>query len=205
MRAQLLAGRLPARHYRRARRLVAASGWSMDRPWLNLIALFVQTHPYVPLAMGGLYVAGLVGGFRSAPLGSHPPMVPAQLALLDIAGHNLRVIAILSLGGMGLCVPTVIAGAWNGFLTGSLLAAVLGTPAWFTAVMAHGLPEVVGQWCAMVGGAELCIALLAWLRRGESAFPGRAAAWIGAAVIATCFAALIESTLSPHIILALSR
>ena len=102
-------------------------------------------------------------------------------------------------------MPTLIGGAWNGFLAGSLIAAVAGSSSWLAAILAHGILEAIGQVCAMVAGAEVCRALVLWLRRGDGRVPWLAAKWLGAAVAFTCVAALVESTLSPFIVSAVFR
>jgi uncharacterized membrane protein SpoIIM required for sporulation len=146
------------------------------------------------------YAMALLAGFLIAPWDLAPPDAPVRLAVFSTAGHNMEVIAILFLGGAALLVPTAIVGAWNGFITGSLLASLSAAPNWWIATLAHGMPESAAQCCAMVGGAELLFWLLGWLRGKDFSVPGRALTWAGLAVAGTLIAAYVEGTLSPVLV-----
>jgi uncharacterized membrane protein SpoIIM required for sporulation len=156
------------------------------------------------LVATGFYVAALATGAWIAPfhLGGRPAPVHVPLVITTL--HNLRVVAILVVGGGALFIPTLIVGAFNGFLTGALLASVARYPAWIVAILTHGTPEVAAQWCAMSAGAELCVWVLVTLKHGNLTLPRAAVWWTSAAIALTGVAAIIEAYLTPLIVTNLS-
>ena len=150
--------------------------------------------------MAILYLTAMMAGIITAPWHLTLPSSPVHMDVLATAVHNLEVIAIIFFGGIGLALPTVVVGGWNGYLTGYLLAEVAGRPNWLLGILAHGIPEATAQWCAMVGGMEFFLWLWRLLRGSPGSIPVRALSWGGVAVLGTCLAALIEGTMSPVVV-----
>jgi uncharacterized membrane protein SpoIIM required for sporulation len=170
---------------------------------LCAVTLRDRSSAWIRGGTAGIYVGAVLLGAAIAPLHLPLPANPVQLTWWGVARNNLAVVSLIILGGSMLAVPTVAIGAFNGFMSGALLAALAGTPAWWIATLIHGLPEALGQWCAMVAGVELAFWLYRWLRRGAMGSPALAARWAAAAALLTCGAAALEAYVSPAVARAL--
>jgi uncharacterized membrane protein SpoIIM required for sporulation len=145
------------------------------------------------------YVMAVAAGAWAAPIHFVRAPVPVHVPLLHTIVHNLQIVTAMMAGGMALYIPSLMIGAFNGFLTGALFAALARYPACTVANLAHGIPEVLGQWCALVVGASVCVWVLTALRRGVLPFPRTTIYWASASIALTVVAAAIEALISPFI------
>lgn len=160
---------------------------------------------WIRAGTAGVYVAAVTCGAIIAPLHLPPTSGPVHLTWWAVAHNNLAVVVLIILGGTMLAVPTLVVGAFNGFMTGALLAALAPTPRWWIAILIHGVPEALGQWCAMVAGVYLALWIYRWLRRGSREPFSPIADWAVAAVLLTCGAAALEAWVSPTVARSLLR
>lgn len=148
----------------------------------------------VPLAVG-LALGCVLSPYSFG--GSDVVIVP----LVGTALHNLRIILILVAGGFLLGLPTILVAFWNGFLAGSLFAGVV--PALRLAFTVHGAPELAGQFSATVAGLGLARDVVGRVAYERPVAWCSVLRWALAAVLLTCFAAALESLVSPAVARAL--
>lgn len=149
------------------------------------------------VATSALFLSAMIMGWFLYPATISSPLVPARVALLSTALHNLRVIVFLGVGGLLLAVPTVLVAAWNAFLAGALLAAVADQPVWWVSLSIHGLPELAAQFCGTVSGLKAAAALIRTLAHDHPFRLASPLRWFGFAIALTLLAVVLEWGVSP--------
>lgn len=121
------------------------------------------------------------------------------MPFLGTALHNLRVILLIVLGGFLLGLPSLVISFWNGLQAGMLLAAL--EPRFWPSLVAHGVPELSGQFFATIASLELGRSLFRRVVHEERVEWSPALRPSLLAVLLTVLAAAVESRISPVIAL----
>jgi len=157
------------------------------------------------LVSASIFISAIMVGWFFHPFEIDPPKIPEHPPFLPIALQNLLIIFFLGVGGLLLGVPTVLVGAWNAFLAGAIFAAVTDEPAWWLALSIHGMPELAGQFCAMVSGLKIAATLIRKITHDTPLRLTSPLRWFGLALGLTLIAVVLECTVSAIVAKAVIR
>jgi len=146
-------------------------------------------------AAAGLFLAAMTAGWLVNPVSFADVTEVVVVPLLGTALHNLRIIAILVVGGLLLGIPTIPTAFWNGFITGALFAGT--TPNMWAFLVVHAVPEVTGQFAATVSGLELGRQIASRVAHDRPMQWRPVVRWAVAAGVLTVVAAALESLVTP--------
>lgn len=113
--------------------------------------------------------------------------------------HNLRIIILISAGGLFLLIPTILVFMWNGFLTGVLISQMQKTN-WIIILLLHGVPEIIGQICASISAVYLFKWLINKFFRNKKLSFKYILNWFLLSIFFTLLSAIIECKISVKLI-----
>ena len=127
--------------------------------------------------------------------------MPVSL-FISLASNNLGFIAILTLGGFLLGIPTLAALVLNGATFGSLAAQLRSNPTFFIAgTLPHGLLEIAGYLFSASVGLHFARIELNMIRDRETNLDTRAVVVaLSAAIVLVLVAAAIEALVTPALL-----